>query len=148
MRSIAATLGTPEFVRVRVGIGRPAPGLEAKEHVLHAMGRAELEAFRASIERAAEAVEAVITNGLEPAMNLYNQTGLSADDNPRALSRLIATRSPAEAQTGAGLREFGTRLPRWPQMLGASCFCTCQVESSTIRAPHPYSTSKPDGVRM
>ena len=73
VRSIASALGTPEFVRVRVGIGRPAPGLEAKEHVLHAMGRAELEAFKASIERAAEAVEAAITDGLERAMNLYNQ---------------------------------------------------------------------------
>jgi PTH1 family peptidyl-tRNA hydrolase len=73
VRSIAATLGTPEFVRVRVGIGRPAPGLEAKEHVLHTMDRGELEAFKASIERAAEAVETVIANGLERAMNLYNQ---------------------------------------------------------------------------
>jgi len=73
VRSIAAVLGTPEFVRVRVGIGRPAPGLEAKDHVLHKMGRAELEAFKASIARAAEAVEAVIEGGLERAMNLYNQ---------------------------------------------------------------------------
>lgn len=73
VRSIAAVLGTPEFVRVRVGIGRPAPGLEAKDHVLHKMGRAELEAFKASITRAAEAVEAVITGGLERAMNQYNQ---------------------------------------------------------------------------
>ncbi len=73
VRSIAATVGTPEFVRVRVGIGRPAPGLEAKEHVLHTMNRAELEAFKASIERAAEAIEAVISSGLERAMNLYNQ---------------------------------------------------------------------------
>ena len=73
VRSIAAVLGTPEFVRVRVGIGRPAPGLEAKDHVLHKMGRTELEAFKASIARAAEAVEAVIASGLERAMNLYNQ---------------------------------------------------------------------------
>ena len=73
VRSIAAVLGTPEFVRVRVGIGRPAPGLEAKDHVLHKMGRMELEAFKASIARAAEAVEAVIASGLERAMNLYNQ---------------------------------------------------------------------------
>ncbi|MGH7915201.1 MAG: aminoacyl-tRNA hydrolase [Candidatus Binataceae bacterium] len=73
VRSIAATLGTPEFVRMRVGIGRPKPGLEAKDHVLHAMGRAELEAFEASIARAAEAVESVITSGLERAMNLHNQ---------------------------------------------------------------------------
>jgi peptidyl-tRNA hydrolase len=69
----AMKAGTPEFVRVRVGIGRPAPGLEAKDHVLHAMGRTELEAFKASIARAAEAVEAVVTNGLERAMNQYNQ---------------------------------------------------------------------------
>jgi peptidyl-tRNA hydrolase, PTH1 family len=73
VRSIAAVLGTPEFVRVRVGIGRPAPGLEAREHVLNAMGRAELESFKASIERAAAAVEAVIASGLERAMNQYNQ---------------------------------------------------------------------------
>ena len=73
VRSIAATLGTPEFVRVRVGIGRPAAGREAKDHVLHAMSREELDAFEASIERAAEAVSAVITEGLERAMNLYNQ---------------------------------------------------------------------------
>jgi PTH1 family peptidyl-tRNA hydrolase len=73
VRSIATALGTPEFVRVRVGIGRPAPGLEAKDHVLHALGRAELEAFKASIARAAEAVETVITDDLERAMNLYNQ---------------------------------------------------------------------------
>ncbi len=73
VRSIAATLGTPEFVRVRVGIGRPAPGEKARDHVLQTLGRAELEAFRASISRAAEAVEAVITSGLERAMNLYNQ---------------------------------------------------------------------------
>lgn len=75
VRSIAASLGTPEFVRVRVGIGRPAPGLEAKDHVLQTMGRTELEASKASIARAAEAVEAVIASGLERAMNLYNQRG-------------------------------------------------------------------------
>lgn len=73
VRSIAATLGNPEFVRVRVGIGRPAPGEEASEHVLNALSRADLEAFKASIARAAEAVEGVIISGLERAMNLYNQ---------------------------------------------------------------------------
>jgi peptidyl-tRNA hydrolase, PTH1 family len=73
VRSIAGALGTPEFVRVRVGIGRPPAGAEAKEHVLHAMSRAELQEFEASVARAAEAVEAVITSGLERAMNQYNQ---------------------------------------------------------------------------
>jgi peptidyl-tRNA hydrolase, PTH1 family len=75
VRSIAAALGTPDFVRVRVGIGRPAPGLEAKDHVLQTMSRAEREAFKDSIERAVAAIETVIANGLERAMNLYNQRG-------------------------------------------------------------------------
>jgi PTH1 family peptidyl-tRNA hydrolase len=73
VRSIAGALGTPDFVRIRVGIGRPAPGAEAKEHVLHSMSRAELEAFEASISRAADAVEAVIKGGLKHAMSQYNQ---------------------------------------------------------------------------
>ena len=73
VRSIASSLGTPEFVRIRVGIGRPAPGAEAKEHVLQSMSRAELQAFEASVSRAAEAVEAVINSGLERAMNQFNQ---------------------------------------------------------------------------
>ena len=101
VRSIAATLGTPDFVRVRIGIGRPpagerspdgGPGAtrphaqagraprddardDAIDHVIHPLGRAELETFKAAIARAAEAVEAVITAGLERAMNVYNQRG-------------------------------------------------------------------------
>ena len=73
VRSIAATLGTPDFIRVRVGIGRPRPGAESKEHVLTPMSAREIEEFEASISRAREAVEAIISEGLERAMNRYNQ---------------------------------------------------------------------------
>ena len=73
VRSIAEALATPEFVRVRVGIGRPAPGEDARERVLDTFSRAELEAFTSSITRAANAVEAVIATGLERAMSVFNQ---------------------------------------------------------------------------
>jgi PTH1 family peptidyl-tRNA hydrolase len=73
VRSIAATLGSPDFIRVRVGIGRPRPGAESKEHVLAPMSPREIEEFEAAIARAREAVEAIIHEGLERAMNRYNQ---------------------------------------------------------------------------
>jgi PTH1 family peptidyl-tRNA hydrolase len=73
VRSIAQALGTPEFIRVRVGIGRPNEGGQAAEHVLAQMRNDELRIFQQAIERAASAIEAVIAEGLEPAMNRYNQ---------------------------------------------------------------------------
>jgi PTH1 family peptidyl-tRNA hydrolase len=73
VRSIAQALGTPEFIRVRVGIGRPNEGAQAAEHVLAQMQNDELRIFQQAIERAASAIEAVIAEGLEPAMNRYNQ---------------------------------------------------------------------------
>lgn len=73
VRSIVATLGTPDFIRVRVGIGRPRPGADSKEHVLVPMSAREVEEFETAIERASQAVKAIIADGLELAMNRYNQ---------------------------------------------------------------------------
>jgi len=73
IRSIADALGTPDFIRVRVGIGRPEPAAQAAEYVLRQMRGDELRIFQNAIERAADAIETVIAEGLEPAMNRYNQ---------------------------------------------------------------------------
>ncbi len=73
VRSIAHALGTPEFIRVRVGVGRPDESAQAAEHVLAQMGKDELQIIDLAVERAAPAIEAVIAEGLEPAMNRYNQ---------------------------------------------------------------------------
>jgi PTH1 family peptidyl-tRNA hydrolase len=73
VRSIAGALGTPDFIRVRVGIGRPGEGAQAAEHVLAQMRDQELLIFQQAIERAALAIEAIVAEGLENAMNRYNQ---------------------------------------------------------------------------
>jgi len=73
VRSIAQSLGTPEFIRVRIGIGRPNEAAGAVDHVLSQMHNDELQNLQEVIERAAPAIEAIIAEGLNPAMNRYNQ---------------------------------------------------------------------------
>jgi PTH1 family peptidyl-tRNA hydrolase len=71
--SIEAALGTADFIRVRVGIGRSPAQEDDKEYLLKPMNEQELEAFRPIASRAAQAVETIVTEGLERAMNLFNQ---------------------------------------------------------------------------
>ncbi|MGV3661225.1 MAG: aminoacyl-tRNA hydrolase [Prosthecobacter sp.] len=76
IRSLIASLGTPEFPRLKVGIaaegGRPA-GERMVGHVLGAFRAEELPALQAVIQRAADAALATLENGLEAAMNVFNR---------------------------------------------------------------------------
>jgi peptidyl-tRNA hydrolase, PTH1 family len=79
VRSIAEALGATEFIRVRIGIGRPAdPGEDKegnKDYLLRPMTSAERQTLESNLDRAASAVEAIAESGLERAMNRYNQRG-------------------------------------------------------------------------
>ena len=67
LRSIIQHLG-PDFVRVRVGIGRPPAGVGATDYVLSRMDAT----VRDAVPRAADAVEVVVEDGPEAAMNRFN----------------------------------------------------------------------------
>ncbi len=67
LRSIIQNLG-PEFVRVRIGIGRPPVGMTVTDYVLSRMD----SVVRDAVPRAADAVEAVLEEGPEAAMNRFN----------------------------------------------------------------------------
>ena len=67
LRSTIQHLGN-DFVRVRIGIGRPPPGMTVTDYVLGRMDSAIKEA----VPQAADAVEAVIESGPEAAMNRFN----------------------------------------------------------------------------
>jgi PTH1 family peptidyl-tRNA hydrolase len=72
VRSILTEWGTPDFHRVRMGIGRPTSGRDAANHVLggwSAAERAELPEFFA---RAADAAACIVTDGIGVAMNRFN----------------------------------------------------------------------------
>lgn len=61
-----------EFVRVRVGIGRPPEGDDAAAYVLAPMSAPELEILRADVERAGDAVGCIVCHGPQVAMDRFN----------------------------------------------------------------------------
>jgi PTH1 family peptidyl-tRNA hydrolase len=69
--SIAQWCGT-EFTRVRVGIGRPGEGDDVADYVLSPFASEQIAAVTAVIQRAADAVECVLQEGEEKAMNRFN----------------------------------------------------------------------------
>ncbi|MGD1053769.1 MAG: aminoacyl-tRNA hydrolase [Candidatus Dormibacteria bacterium] len=72
VRSLIESWQTQDFIRVRVGIGRPAPGEDTVDHVLDPFTPAERELLPAILDRAADAVAAIVREGAERAMNRYN----------------------------------------------------------------------------
>jgi peptidyl-tRNA hydrolase, PTH1 family len=71
LKSIIGSLGTPEFPRLRIGVGAPA-GQPMVDHVLGKFNRREAEIITAALSVAADAVELILREGIEAAMNRYN----------------------------------------------------------------------------
>lgn len=75
LRSIATVLGSKDFQRVRLGIGRPPGRQDPAAFVLQAFGAREREQVPTICEQAADATELLIELGLEPAQNLVHAWG-------------------------------------------------------------------------
>jgi PTH1 family peptidyl-tRNA hydrolase len=72
LKSISACLGSKDYVRVRVGIGRPPGRMDVATYVLKDFNAAERKELPFHIDRAADAVEGVLASGLELAQNAFN----------------------------------------------------------------------------
>ncbi|HWR20528.1 MAG TPA: aminoacyl-tRNA hydrolase [Verrucomicrobiae bacterium] len=75
VRSVLEAMGSADFLRVKVGIGRPREGQDTVKHVLGPFEEREGDAIQAVVERAADAVEVLLQESLEVAMNRYNVRG-------------------------------------------------------------------------
>jgi PTH1 family peptidyl-tRNA hydrolase len=73
LRSITQALGTPDYYRVRFGIGRPPGRMDPAVYVLRDFSAAERKDLPFFIDRAADATEALITKGLAGAQNTYHE---------------------------------------------------------------------------
>ena len=72
IRSIIASLGSGEFCRVRIGIGKPFGGAEARNYVLSGFAADEKEAAAEAVETAVEATLEIISAGVDSAMYRFN----------------------------------------------------------------------------
>lgn len=74
LRSIAGQLGTIEYPRLRIGVGRGDERRDLADHVLARFEPDEIPGIEAAVARAADAVEAWMDDGLAKAMNAFNRS--------------------------------------------------------------------------
>lgn len=72
VRSIIDRLGSQEFARLKIGIGRPPGRMDPADYVLQNFSAAEEETFGVVRTRAADAAESWLFDGVEAAMNKFN----------------------------------------------------------------------------
>jgi PTH1 family peptidyl-tRNA hydrolase len=72
LRSITSSIGSKDYLRVRVGIGRPPGRQDPADYVLKDFAAAERKELGFHVDRAADAVEALLTGPLEAAQNVFH----------------------------------------------------------------------------
>jgi PTH1 family peptidyl-tRNA hydrolase len=72
LKSVKAHLHTDDFVRVRIGIGKPAGKAQGVDHVLKKPGKADRAELDIVVQEAADAVEVILSDGVERAMERFN----------------------------------------------------------------------------
>lgn len=72
LKSVASHLHSQGFLRVRIGVGKPPGRMSGKDWVLRRPSKAEREMLDVAVEESADAVETILAEGVESAMNRFN----------------------------------------------------------------------------
>ena len=75
LKSLQAALRTPNFHRIRVGVGRPPGRQDPADYVLRPFSKAESPAVPALIDEAADAAASLVRDGLAATQDRYNRAG-------------------------------------------------------------------------
>jgi len=73
LRDIRRALGTGDYFRVRLGVGRPGGRSAVTDHVLKTFSSSERKELAVNVEEAADAVESLMTRGLEATQSAFNR---------------------------------------------------------------------------
>jgi PTH1 family peptidyl-tRNA hydrolase len=84
LKSIIAALKTDEFIRLRLGIQPAHPLHDAKRFVLEEFPKAQRDEVQQVLARSADALRAVLRDGLQKAMSQFNQSGLLNQTSPNS----------------------------------------------------------------
>lgn len=88
LEDISRRLGTGQYARLRIGIGRPRQ--EAVSHVLSGFAPEEEPLIATAIQRAADAVECWLQAGIAEAMNRFNRADAQSDGGPETTDKGVA----------------------------------------------------------
>lgn len=72
LRDVDRALGSRDYLRVRIGIGRPPGRMPSRDYVLRRFQPAERDIIEVTLEHAADAIVMLATDGLEPSQNRYH----------------------------------------------------------------------------
>jgi len=72
LRSIKSHLHSDDFLRVRIGVGKPVTKEKGADHVLNQFSKRERAEIDVTLEQATDAVESIVADGIAAAMNRYN----------------------------------------------------------------------------
>jgi PTH1 family peptidyl-tRNA hydrolase len=72
LKSIVGTIGSTEFCRIRIGVGRPGARGKEIDHVLSPLSREDRGLVDEAVKRAADSIEAIAVRGIQVAMNEFN----------------------------------------------------------------------------
>ncbi|MFO0727387.1 MAG: aminoacyl-tRNA hydrolase [Myxococcota bacterium] len=111
LRSLMTHLPSPDFIRVRFGIGRPPAGRDPADYVLSRFQKSEQPAVDKSVQACAEAIESVIKDGLSRAMNTFNRDPSEGQGSQKKPPRPSAERTPSPGD-GASEGEALTKKER------------------------------------
>jgi len=80
VQSVLQELGAQNFLRVRIGVGRPPEGMDTPDYVLSVFDDGELEILNKILPIVKDAVLTLISQGADAAMNRYNRTAIEPDE--------------------------------------------------------------------
>ena len=76
IKSIIDSIGSPEFARLRIGIGRPRQNTDAADYVLSPFNKREKEELKEIIERALDCCYMWVAKGVTETMNIFNKRSI------------------------------------------------------------------------
>ncbi len=88
VQSILDTMGGRDFIRLRVGIGRPRASVDVTDYVLQPFDQKEKADLGHVLSRSVKAVEMILLEGVEKAMNVFNTAALCEKKDEPANSRI------------------------------------------------------------
>jgi PTH1 family peptidyl-tRNA hydrolase len=77
LRDIRSVLGSGDFIRLRIGVGRPPAGGDVARHVLREFSPSEKKQLDDLLLLAVDALEMLLKEGVQPAMNAFNNRDIS-----------------------------------------------------------------------